>query len=292
MGRVFWQFFLAIWLTIAGAIGFTVVTNSYLKVLPPKGGMREGRQRVAFETLTELVRRNELDIAERYIVALASLREPTHVSLKPVADTAAEASCRSDLPPEFEFTLVSNGTQCFRIHIEDKPLGFVDTYLPDLLPPVSVLLTSFISALLLARYLIRDVMVLRTGLSALAGGDFSVRIGAASRRRDQIAALSHDFDTTAGKLEALQESQKRLFHDVSHELRSPLSRMQAAFGLLKQNPAKTDAVLLRLEREIVRLDQLVEEILTLARLGSPKGQGIERQSLDVIDLLKTSYAMR
>jgi hypothetical protein len=102
---------------------------------------------------------------------------------------------------------------------------------------------------------------------------------------DEITALSHDFDVTAAKLEELQESRKRLFHDISHELRSPLSRMQAALGLLKKNPAKLDIVMPRMEREIERLDSLVEEILTLARLGSPKSRIVERQSLDVIDLL-------
>jgi two-component system OmpR family sensor kinase len=286
MSRVFWQFFLAIWLTIIGAIAFAALTNSYLKVLPPKGGLRETRHRVAIETLSELVKHNEVETAKRYIQALASLDEPTLVRLSPLDKATAEQISCTRKEHEFENVYATNGETCYQIRIEDKPLGFIDEYLPGLIPPISALLTSIISALLLAKYLLRDVMTLRSGLRALASGNFSVRIGGSTgRRRDEIAALGHDFDMTAVKLEELQEGQKRLFHDVSHELRSPLSRMQAAFGLLKKNPGKIKTVLPRMEREIERLDSLVEEILTLARLGSPQAGLFGRQTVDVIDLL-------
>jgi signal transduction histidine kinase len=62
------------------------------------------------------------------------------------------------------------------------------------------------------------------------------------------------------------EGQRRLLHDVSHELRSPLARLQAAIGLAQQQPEKIGASLERIERESVRMDKLVGELLTLARL--------------------------
>jgi signal transduction histidine kinase len=55
-------------------------------------------------------------------------------------------------------------------------------------------------------------------------------------------------------------------HDVSHELRSPLARLQAAIGLAHQQPEKMAASMERIERESVRMDKLVGELLTLARL--------------------------
>jgi hypothetical protein len=147
-------------------------------------------------------------------------------------------------------------------------------------------LTSIVAAYVLTRYLARPVIALRSGLGALASGNFTARVG--SRRgwwNDGITALGHDFDVTADKLEALQENQKQLFHDVSHELRSPLSRMQAALGLVRKNPAKLDAMLPRMEREIERLDGLVEQILTLARLRTPDNFVMERQTVDILDLV-------
>jgi two-component system OmpR family sensor kinase len=70
------------------------------------------------------------------------------------------------------------------------------------------------------------------------------------------------------QVQAMIASQRRLFHDVSHELRSPLARMEAAVGLARQSPERIEASLERIERESRRLDALVGEVLTLARLDS------------------------
>ncbi|GGE07759.1 hypothetical protein GCM10008012_58370 [Rhizobium anhuiense] len=104
-------------------------------------------------------------------------------------------------------------------------------------------------------------------------------------RKDEVTALAHDFDSTAARLQELQEAQQRLFHDVSHELRSPLSRLQAAVGVLRQTPAKLGGMLDRMDREVERLDMLVGEVLTLARLTAGSSSSLKTQSLDVIDLL-------
>jgi len=86
------------------------------------------------------------------------------------------------------------------------------------------------------------------------------------RRRDEIADLGRDFDRMALQLQKLVSAQRRLLHDVSHELRSPLARLQAAIGLARQEPAKVEPSLERIEREASRLDQMVGEVLALARL--------------------------
>jgi len=68
------------------------------------------------------------------------------------------------------------------------------------------------------------------------------------------------------RLRSLLDGQKNLLHDVSHELRSPLARLQAAIGLAHQQPEKAAASMERIERESVRMDKLVGELLTLSRL--------------------------
>jgi two-component system, OmpR family, sensor kinase len=285
MGRLFWQFFLTIWLTIIGAIVVIVVTNSFLKILPPKGEMRDFRERFALETTSDLIRKGKVSAAGDYLASIASPPHPTQLSYKLLPDRLNEEACigRTEMTA---FAFDRQHSQCYLIEVLAEQITFLEAYAPPFLPPLAALLTSSISAFFLARYLVKPVMTLRAGLSALAGGNFGVRIGRVRGRwMDEVTALSHDFDVTAGKLEELQEAGRRLFHDVSHELRSPLSRMQAAFGLLKQNPAKLDAVMPRMEREIERLDGLVEEILTLARLGSSKSLVIERQMVDVVDLI-------
>jgi signal transduction histidine kinase len=89
----------------------------------------------------------------------------------------------------------------------------------------------------------------------------------------------------ASQLQQLTESRKQLLHDISHELRSPLTRMEAAIGLMRQDPTQTTAMVERIARESGRLDALIEELLTLHRLeaGTSASKG---DRVDLIELLR------
>lgn len=137
----------------------------------------------------------------------------------------------------------------------------------------------FFSALL-AWYLTRPIARLRSGFDRLARGDLKARLKPVmGRRRDEIADLAQDFDTMAERLEQLVRARDRLLHDVSHELRSPLARLNMAVGLARQSPNPTperiEETLTRIEHETGRLDLLVGELLTLARFesGDPRLDG-------------------
>jgi two-component system sensor histidine kinase CpxA len=86
-------------------------------------------------------------------------------------------------------------------------------------------------------------------------------------RRDEVAGLMRDFDAMAERIETLLKAQSRLLNDISHELRSPLARLNVALGLARQraNPESAD-MLDRIELEAARLNELIGRILTLARL--------------------------
>ncbi|WP_337692723.1 histidine kinase dimerization/phospho-acceptor domain-containing protein [Agrobacterium vitis] len=177
------------------------------------------------------------------------------------------------------------GDACYRATVIAQEPGVVAETWPKLVPLASALIASAISAIWLARYLIRPVAHLRHGLSALAYGRFNVRIGdKMDGRKDEVTALAHDFDASAARLQELQEVQQRPFHDVSHELRLPLSRLQAAIGVLRQNPSKLEIMMDRMGGEIERIDGMVGEILTLARLTAGSGSNVV-QTLDLMDLL-------
>lgn len=134
-------------------------------------------------------------------------------------------------------------------------------------PIVAAMLASLIFAALLAWYFSKPIRNLHSAFEAAATGNLSVRLGPAmGKRRDELADLGRDFDRMASHLFALMDGQRRLLHDVSHELRSPLARLQAAIGLARQQPEKLEAFLARIEREGVRMDKLVGELLTLSRL--------------------------
>lgn len=138
----------------------------------------------------------------------------------------------------------------------------------------------------LARQVTRPVRALRSAGQRIAGGDLAARAGAvAAARRDELGELARDFDRMATRIEELVTAQARLLRDVSHELRSPLTRLQVATGLLRQRGGSaTAADLDRLDQEIARLDALIGQVLTLTRLNSQAAPA--REPLPLAALLR------
>ena len=146
-------------------------------------------------------------------------------------------------------------------------------------------LVSLVFAALLAAYVARPIRRLRQALQAAAGGQLVPGVSAAmGSRRDELADLGRDFDRMAQHLAQLMEGQRRLLHDVSHELRSPLARLNAVIGLARQQPEKFEECLGRLEHESVRMDRLLSELLTLSRLESGM-MARDNERVDVAELL-------
>ncbi|WP_374583308.1 ATP-binding protein [Pseudoduganella sp.] len=139
--------------------------------------------------------------------------------------------------------------------------------LTPFVPIGAAVLASLLFAALLAWYFARPIRALRQAFDAAASGDLEPRFAGKPRAGgDELTTLGRDFDRMTARLRALLEGQKNLLHDVSHELRSPLARLQAAIGLAHQQPEKAAASMERIERESVRMDKLVGELLTLSRL--------------------------
>jgi two-component system OmpR family sensor kinase len=138
---------------------------------------------------------------------------------------------------------------------------------PPPIPVVVTLAASILTALLLAGYVAKPIRSLRAAFEAAASGDLDRRIAPyLGARHDELADLGRDFDRMAARLKASMQGQRRLLHDVSHELRSPLARLQAAAGLMRQNPDQLEAMITRIDEEIARIDHLVGGLLTLSRL--------------------------
>ncbi len=142
-------------------------------------------------------------------------------------------------------------------------------------------LASLMFSALLAWYFAKPIRKLRSAFAALAGGALDTRIGMAmGRRSDELTELGRDFDHMAQQICALVSAQRHLLHDVSHELRSPLARIQAAIGLAQQQPEKLAASMERIERETQRMNQLVGELLMLSRLEA----GVDAEKISHIDI--------
>ena len=151
------------------------------------------------------------------------------------------------------------------------------------LPLIILLMVSLLFSGWLARSISRPIETLRDSIRAVSRGDFDINVSQKlGQRYDEFADLGHDTDSMAEQLKQHIESQRRLLHDVSHDLRSPLARLQLAIGLLRQKPESMEQMLQRIEQECHRLDSLVGEVLTLARMES----GVPQPKEDYIDLIE------
>lgn len=153
------------------------------------------------------------------------------------------------------------------------------------MPAALAIVIGGILSLWLARYLANPIERLRHATRAYAKGDFSQRVGPTlGKREDEIVDLAYALDDMAERLDALLSAQRNLLRDVSHELRSPLARVQAALGLACQSGHGPEKALARIEHEMDRLNEMIGTILSMSRLES--GTEVPRNEVfDLFDML-------
>lgn len=141
-------------------------------------------------------------------------------------------------------------------------------------PGVIIATAVFVSGLLCAWFtwsLLRPIGQLQQASRKISEGDLSARVGNAALRSDEIGQLGKDFNRMSEQIEKLMQSQKRLLADISHELRSPLARLQLAIGIAQQQDKEdisqvSERQLQRIETEAHRIEKMLEQVLKLARL--------------------------
>jgi two-component system, OmpR family, sensor histidine kinase CpxA len=149
------------------------------------------------------------------------------------------------------------------------------------------IISSGLVSYLLARYLTSPIVRLRAATQRLAGGDLSARAGVPSAgEHDETAELIRDFDRMAERIQNLVAAQRRLLTDISHELRSPLARLNVALELARQRSGGEAAgALERIDRESTRLNEMIQRLLTLARLESGE-DSLEKCPVDLEQLIR------
>lgn len=137
-----------------------------------------------------------------------------------------------------------------------------------------------------AWYLAQPIAILRRAFSDMSAGQFDTRVRhLLGNRSAVIADLGGDFDSMAQCLQEYSSAQRRLIHEASHELRSPLTRLQIAIGLAQRDPEGFLANLDRIESESLKLQGLLENMLMLAQLQH--GAELPMETIDLYDLVAT-----
>ncbi|MCB2108898.1 MAG: HAMP domain-containing protein [Rhodobacteraceae bacterium] len=124
-------------------------------------------------------------------------------------------------------------------------------------------------AWLIARAFGRPIGELQHASRELASGHIDARVPSAiTERRDELGQLAADFNNMADRIAALIANRQRMMRELSHELRSPLARMQAAVGLATGRGALNDADRNRIDQEVGRMDRLIGDLLRYSHLDA------------------------
>jgi signal transduction histidine kinase len=104
------------------------------------------------------------------------------------------------------------------------------------------------------------------------------------QRKDELSELAREFDDMAGRIQALVKAQQQLLADISHELRSPLARLSLALDLARRRLGDGVPEHQRIEREVQCLNDLIQQLLTLAQLQGQSSRA-RFEPLDVRNLV-------
>ncbi|NLI77302.1 MAG: HAMP domain-containing protein [Candidatus Riflebacteria bacterium] len=166
------------------------------------------------------------------------------------------------------------------------PLRLVQRLLTTPALGVRVLIVLGVVALLcwlLARTLVGPVLELRGFTRSISAGEFHSRLpGDLAGRGDELGDLARDFNRMADTIERVLQHQRQLLRDVSHELRSPLARVQIALELLRQKAGgASDDLVGKIGRDLGRLNELIQQILDLSRFEQVQAVPLQ---LEIVDL--------
>lgn len=133
-----------------------------------------------------------------------------------------------------------------------------------------ILFVSAFICFLFSRQVVKPVLDIQKAGQIFSNGNLKARVDERHvNRMDELGFLSSSFNSMATKIESMVLSQKRLQSDISHELRSPLARMQVAAEILRKKIATKDVKSLdRIELEVSRMNELIGNILELSRVDS------------------------
>jgi signal transduction histidine kinase len=158
----------------------------------------------------------------------------------------------------------------------------VDSLTSDWIALLPLLGLSCLLAWLVLRHLLRPLGALEDGVQAVAEGNLDTRLS--ERGSDEIAGLGRSFNTMTQRLKDRERARDQLLLDVSHELRSPLTRMRVALEMAAPSPIIQD-----LQEEVDALGKMVSEILETERLKSPAG-ALKLEPSNLVDLITNKVA--
>jgi len=278
VSSLFWKLFLTLWLSIVGFSASLALLNDRLAreqwAEEPANTFSRGIYRIG-QRLKAAIQEEGPEEARTELFAIPRFsRSYIYV---------VDGENREILQRDEELKVLQDRHRRMESQIvQDLEGNNYTIYLVDRIPPTTILApgtqgtilrllaAALISALVsffLARSLTQPLENLRLATRKIAAGDLDARVGKSiPQRHDEFSQLAADFDLMAERVQTMQQANRRLLRDVSHELRSPLARLSVAVEIARKKGAENISTELnRIELEGQRLESLVNDVLGLLR---------------------------
>jgi signal transduction histidine kinase len=304
LGRLFTKVFLWFWLTVLALFAIFLASRLGTRLVPATQVIASFAPRVADEAAHayESGGPQEFEQFDRGLVGKSGLElylidgYGKEVLSRPIPSDCLSIvrAARSDgrilsrfglrsHSSSYKFTSPSGRPYILLVRAPFQLAKFLDTTAGGGLPLLGVvLLMVTFFCFWLTHHIVAPIQGIQSAARRVAAGDLSVRAPVEiSKRHDELAALAADFDAMVERMSSFVRSQKDLLSTVSHELRSPLTRLIMSLALLrKQPPLESEELLQRMERDVERVDTLMGQLLTLSRLET----GLSSDGRDSVDL--------
>lgn len=272
--RIFWKFFASFWLAnLCIMLATTYVLLHHSEAEHHRQEYQRGislmvEHLLAADTSKEQTDRNTRRILRRMIRGPRD--QPHAVRVYEQGQLILKFESRPNLPtPEYIFDLeLADGRQ-LQVHSLGPRLPKM---LLDIVQKVHklhlffMLLVSAVVSFLLSWSITRPLALLGKASRQFALEQQVTVDNKLLKRADEIGQLARDFDSMMATVTKTLVAQKQLLHDVSHELRAPLARLQVAAELIQQKDQHDNPHCQRIHQECQRVDQLIQRILQVARL--------------------------
>jgi two-component system sensor histidine kinase CpxA len=159
---------------------------------------------------------------------------------------------------------------------------------PWLFVAAAIVLLSMAIWFPFVRSLTRSIGQMTATAEAMARGQFDARVE--PHRSDELGRLGAAINQLSARLAGFVGGQRRFLGDISHELNSPLARLDVALGIVEERVAEGDREVVSDAQEEVRLmAQLVAELLAFAKAGM-KGQDVRLTSVPLLMVCQSVVA--
>jgi signal transduction histidine kinase len=185
-------------------------------------------------------------------------------------------------PSDHELAILRNEKWALswgRIVVRNDESTMIGVYEPDdvgrpwgflLVMCAGVLVVVGAASLWFSRRLVRPLGQLAQAARSFGIGNTAAR--AELHRDDELGDVGRAFDDMADRTAGVLIAQRQLMADVSHELRTPLARIRVALELAAEDPIAAKDLLSDIGTDLDEIDQLIEDILTTARLDVDHGR--------------------